>query len=76
MVDVNRVTPDRVADKPATVLSHKDWIILFVVKGSANVVSAKIIAVKTVTVLEDTVVGWTVVVLNSLAKYGGFSCNN
>ena len=36
MVDVNRVTPDRVADKPATVLSHKDWIILFVVMVNAN----------------------------------------
>ena len=50
MVNVNRVTPDRVADKPATVLSHKDWIILFVVKGSVNVVYAWIIAVKKVTV--------------------------
>ena len=52
MVDVNREHPDQVAEPPATVLCHKDWSILFVVKGSANVVYASIIVVKTVIVFQ------------------------
>ena len=50
MVDANRDPPDRVAEPPATVLCHQDWIMLFVVKGSANVVYAGIIVAKTVIV--------------------------
>ena len=51
MVDVNHENPDRVAESPVTVLSHQDWSILFVVKGSVNAVSTKIIVVKIVIVL-------------------------
>ena len=53
MVDANRDPPDRVAEPPATVLCHQDWIMLFVVKGSAKVVNTKTIVVKTVTVWEN-----------------------
>ena len=58
MVDVNREHPVRVAEPPATVLSEMIWIhrMLFVVKGSANVVYAVIIVVKIVTVLKRRVV--------------------
>ena len=50
MVGVNREHPDLVAESPVTVFSQQDWIILFVVKGSVNGVSTKIIVVKIVTV--------------------------
>ena len=57
MVNVDREHPDRVAEPPATVfrLTHfvtvSPSIMLFVVKGSANMVYAMIIVVKTVTVI-------------------------
>ena len=50
MVHVNQEHPDRIAESPAIVLCHQDWIMLFVVKGSANVVYAGIIVAKTVIV--------------------------
>ena len=56
MVDVNQEHPDRNAEPPATVFGHQDWIMVFVVVGSANVVYFAIIVVKIVTVLQDYIV--------------------
>ena len=56
MVDVNPEHLDRVVEPPVTALCHKDWIILFVVKGRANMVYAMIIVIKTVTVFQDYIV--------------------
>ena len=36
VVHVNQEHPDRIAESPATVLSHQDWIILFVVMVDVN----------------------------------------
>ena len=36
MVHVNQEHPDRIVESPATVLSHRDWIILFVVMDGVN----------------------------------------
>ena len=52
------------ARKHRIVTLRTDWIILFVVTGSVNVVYAKIIAVKTVTVSQDTIVSVKLILQN------------